>query len=1713
MEEVRVDVLIITALKDELDAVQESAPGSQGPEEWERRTDRHGFPYYVRTLDNAHGEPLRVAAAWSGEMGEAAAATRAVALIEALNPACLAMCGICAGKRGDTFLGDVILADRVYSYDHGKLVTGEGNATELFHDIETYNLDKRWAMSARDFAAEFQRSWEGRKQRPPSKESQRRWLLHALHAHEAQSAPSPEKHPDRKSLCPGWKRCLAELREADLIESTPGRLALTKAGHDWLAEDRLQHPDGPEDDRGFQVHIGPIATGKTVREDPGLFDRLKRHVRKTLGAEMEAAAIGAVAQTLGRRSIIVKSVSDHADHEKDDAYRAFACRASAEFLLAFLRRHMSPDGEGAKSPGTEPEDSPSGSTRYEFLDRVKKVCTLKWSHPGTTLQPRPAPAPFGRVLEVSTTEDRIHALFPVAALDQDISEEGLAAFETGVLSPYRRRSPGCRAYLVHAGRSAPEPLALKARSKQINLYSFEEFQGLIDFSVYVEQQTTRLSNDRIYFPEHYVEQRAQVLGHGQAHEHVEGVLSMVQGLLASSDPRFLVVLGEFGTGKTFLLHELARRMGQDGSGLVPVLLEMRALQKALDLRALVAQHFAVSALRHFSLDSFFYMLREGRIALLLDGFDELALRVTYEQVMEHFGTLTEAAQEKAKVIITSRTQHFLTDHDVKRELARRAEALPGYRIIKLERFREDQIHRFLVKRLGSESAAAERLKLLHDVKDLLGLSENPRLLSFIVELDPAKLEEARVGSGEITSSRLYALLIAKWLQGEHERVNPKGAPKGLTVQQLHDGATDLALLLWGKTERTVEMSDLPEALIASVNARGTHPLAPSVIRHQLGSGSLLVRDEDGRFSFVHQSVLEWLVAKAGAAEFVRTRGSTTILDRGEMSELMADFFISLVGKEAAQTWAAEKAAGQGNDIAKKNALRVMGRLGGIISGQGPAGQHRLAKNFEGSDLRGQDLSGSDLSGANLRKADLSGTTLVRADLTKARLRDAKLVRSDLENALLSGAELLGANLTRARLLGADLRGSKLQGARLHAAKLIGAKFDSLEGCDVSGAALPIPAELSPSLLSSAQSFAVAFSPTDELIATGFSNGLVCLWDAVTGKALRLLDGHKDSVGGVAFSPDGSTLASCSEDATVILWSVAQGKRLRLLEGHSSSVKSVAFSPDGSTLASASADATIILWNAIQGERLHLLERHTSPVKSVAFSPDGTILASASDDKTIALWSVSRGEWLHLFQGHTSSVRSVAFSPDGATLASASDDLTIALWSVAHRERLGTLVGHKGHIWSLAFSPSGTTLASASTDETVILWTLTPGGGLRVLMGHKATVRSVSFSPDGTTLASASADRTIALWNVARGERSRILTGHNASLRGVAFSPDGTTLASASDDRTIALWRVASRERLHLLIEHKGAVRGIAFGADGTILASASEDGNVALWNVAQGERMHLLKGHTSPVRCVAFSPDGATLASGSADATVSLWSVAQGEHLRRMVWHRACVRSVAFSPDGATLASASDDRSIALWSIASGERLRLLEGHKDSVWSVAFSPNGATLASASADRTIALWNIVQGTPPLLLEGHKSSVWSVAFSPDGTTLASASADRTIALWNVSQGKLRHLLVGHTAHVRSVAFSPDGVTLASASGDGLVCLWEVATGHRLATFFSLLGGWVAFEPDGRYKFQGSTNGAFWHTSGLCRFEVGELDTHLPLRISKEEPLLHNRSIQSQ
>ncbi len=328
-----VDVLIVTAVKDECDGVLRLE------NDWSEHLDTSGFRYYMRR--DADG--LRWALARAVDMGTEYAATLATRLVTILKPRCLAMVGVCAGWREKVMLGDVIVAERLFRYDTGKLrASKKGNkwVKEVFHDIRTYNLNSRWRQQAEDFSSSWLMTIVS--SRPLGYCGQEVWLLTALNEAEASVSLPPREHPERKLLCPDWTDVLGRLEKRGLIV-VEGGLRLTENGRKYVASLRDRFPDGYPSERDYpKVYVAPMATGGQVVEDEKLFPTIYQLLRKTLAIDMEGSAVAAVAEIEEvEHCLVVKGVQDHADPDKDDRFRDYAIEASYRFLVAFLRDQIS----------------------------------------------------------------------------------------------------------------------------------------------------------------------------------------------------------------------------------------------------------------------------------------------------------------------------------------------------------------------------------------------------------------------------------------------------------------------------------------------------------------------------------------------------------------------------------------------------------------------------------------------------------------------------------------------------------------------------------------------------------------------------------------------------------------------------------------------------------------------------------------------------------------------------------------------------------------------------------------------------------------------------------------------------------------------------------------------------------------------------------------------------------------------------------------------------------------------------------------------------------------------------------------------------------------------------------------------------------------------------------------------------------------------------
>lgn len=357
LETRRADVVILTALRLEFDAVLDVDAGAVPGSAWEQTRGPDGLPLAFRPFVVAHQRPLRVAVAAAPDMGAVAAASTLLPLIDRLEPRCIAMCGVCAGRRGKVQLGDVIAAERVYYHD-----TGKQRPDGVQQDLTTYKLRDDWKAALERMAADlpfFGEAWFTA--RPLTTEWRRYLALVALR----DGAPEPWKAVNPALGVPEWQQIVAALRDSELL-SASGR-QLTDKGlrvvDDLMFGLMNKLPDlSPTGTlHPFRMHIAPIASGTRVVEDEEIWAFVSKAERKTVGLDMEAAVLGELAHRHWRPAldaVVMKGVMDFADQGRDDHFKEFAARASAECLLWFLREHvpteLTPGFDDVLTTGTLP---------------------------------------------------------------------------------------------------------------------------------------------------------------------------------------------------------------------------------------------------------------------------------------------------------------------------------------------------------------------------------------------------------------------------------------------------------------------------------------------------------------------------------------------------------------------------------------------------------------------------------------------------------------------------------------------------------------------------------------------------------------------------------------------------------------------------------------------------------------------------------------------------------------------------------------------------------------------------------------------------------------------------------------------------------------------------------------------------------------------------------------------------------------------------------------------------------------------------------------------------------------------------------------------------------------------------------------------------------------------------------------------------------------
>ncbi len=290
-----------------------------------------------RDVDAEGGGSLTVAVTQALGMGGPSAIVAAAAALKEYEVRCLAMCGVCAGRRGDVALGDVIIADRVWQYDTGKRraeATGGERIVEEQEDIEIYRLHPpAWKQAAERFQIDPEAPWLAL--RPRSYEAQGDWILErVLRGADPVADPRARRSArtsTRRSRNSGRRGC-----------STAGTLTLTETGRGHVEQvlliaNRSKLPS----------HLAaPGSRGADREREPR--DGTRGGLREALGFRAKGARRGdgdshwylrlhGSARIRGRHE---GRQADHADADESDSLQEVRGACPAECVLAFVKQHL-----------------------------------------------------------------------------------------------------------------------------------------------------------------------------------------------------------------------------------------------------------------------------------------------------------------------------------------------------------------------------------------------------------------------------------------------------------------------------------------------------------------------------------------------------------------------------------------------------------------------------------------------------------------------------------------------------------------------------------------------------------------------------------------------------------------------------------------------------------------------------------------------------------------------------------------------------------------------------------------------------------------------------------------------------------------------------------------------------------------------------------------------------------------------------------------------------------------------------------------------------------------------------------------------------------------------------------------------------------------------------------------------------------------------------
>lgn len=595
--------------------------------------------------------------------------------------------------------------------------------------------------------------------------------------------------------------------------------------------------------------------------------------------------------------------------------------------------------------------------------------------------------------------------------------------------------------------------------------------------------------------------------------------------------------------------------------------------------------------------------------------------------------------------------------------------------------------------------------------------------------------------------------------------------------------------------------------------------------------------------------------------------------------------------------------------------------------------------------------------------------------------------------------------------------------------------------------------------------AMVYNETTSIVAAGYDDGSIKVWDLMSGTVLINFQGHKSAITILQFDSEGTRLVSGSRDSNIIFWDLVGETGLFKLRSHKDQITGIWFSED--YLISTSKDGLIKLWDLKTQQCIETHVAHGGECWSLGVSGDVVITTDAENQ--VKVWKVDFDE-----EENNKKIREVgilekqskfrgtnlSFKTVGSTVFFfiQNVDKTVELFKLRSVEEVAKAskkrekrLREKGYDddevanalkeseVSMFIQPY-TVLRSAFKVKSAT-WALTNSSKLEILISsNNNTLEYYTIAYTSKEVTPAQKSYTVEL------------QGHRTDIRSLDISDNKKLLATASNG-LLKIWNTKTTNCLRTF--ECGYALAVKFLPGGTLVVIGTKNGEIELYDLATSTLLETVEAHEGAIWSLDLTPDGKTLVTGSADKSIKFWDFriekeaipgTSRESAKMKIFHNKTLEldedilSIKISPEAKYLAVSLLDNTVKVFFFDTLKFYLSLYGHKLPVLSIDISFDSKLIITSSADKNIKIWGLDFGDCHKSIFGHQDSIMNVRFVPQSHNFFSAGKDGLLKYWDGDKFECIQKLAAHQSEVWSIAIAYDASFVVSTSHDHSIRIWE-------------------------------------------------------------------------